>query len=131
MELIQELEVWYVIPSIRREITIAMNSSGLKQTEIAKRLGVTKAAVNQYLSGKRGNEIKLTKTLKENINQAAGSINNELDSIRYIQYLLNLSRKEKIVCNIHRTLKKELNGCNACFELPEIKQNLIQIRRQI
>lgn len=127
MELLQELEVWYVIPAIRREIALAMKSNNLKQVEIARRLGVTKAAVSQYLSGKRGSEVKLDSSIKEKINHIAANINNELDSVRYIQYLLNVSRNEKIICQIHRNFDKNLNKCNVCFELPEIKQNLIKI----
>lgn len=127
MELLQELEVWYLIPAIRREIALAMKSNNLKQVEIAKRLGVTKAAVNQYLSGKRGSGVKLNSSIKEKINHIAANINNELDSVKYIQYLLNVSRKEKIICQIHKNFDKNFDNCNVCFELPEIKQNLIKI----
>ncbi len=127
MELLQELEVWYVIPAIRREIALAMKSKGLKQVEIANKLGITKAAVNQYLSGKRGAEVSLNSRIKERINHIADEINNSSDSIKYIQYLLNLSRNEKIACQIHRSFDKNFDNCNVCFEFPEIKQNLIQI----
>ncbi|MBI2148883.1 hypothetical protein HYU23_04335 [Candidatus Woesearchaeota archaeon] len=123
MELIQELEVWYVIPAIRKEITIAMQSNGLKQVEIAKRLGLTKAAVNQYLSNKRGNELKFNNKIKQQIMESTKRINNEFDSVREIQYLINIAREEKIACQVHRNLDNSFKSCNICFEQP-----LIQLR---
>ena len=123
MELPQELEVWYVIPAIRKEITIVMQSNGLKQVEIAKRLGLTKAAVNQYLSNKRGNELKLNNKIKKQIIESTLRINNEFDSAREIQHLINIAREEKIVCQVHRNLDNSKKSCNVSFEQP-----LIQLR---
>jgi len=116
METIQELEVWYIIPSIRKELTTALKEKGLKQVEIAERLGVTKAAINQYLSKKRGNEIKFNETLKNEVRQAASRINTRFDTIKEIQNLIELTRKERIVCQVHKMLDKEFNKCDVCFE---------------
>ncbi|MBS3152291.1 winged helix-turn-helix transcriptional regulator [Candidatus Woesearchaeota archaeon] len=118
MELIQELEVWYVIPAIRKELALAMHNSGLKQVEIAKRLGLTKAAINQYLSEKRGTEIKFNSKIKASITNSASRIKNGFDSVREIQYLLNISREEKIACQFHKNLDNSFKGCNACYEPP-------------
>ena len=123
MELIQELEVWYIIPAIRKELAKAMLNTGLKQVEIAKKLGLTKAAVNQYFSDKRGSGVKFNSDIKEKIKIAANNINNEFDSVRYIQSLINLTREEKVACQVHKKMNKEFQGCNVCFEQP-----LIQIR---
>ena len=61
-----EIIIWYVLPGIRREITKNMIKNGLTQKEAAKKLGVTDAAVSQYLSEKRGRvEIKDKKILRE------------------------------------------------------------------
>lgn len=50
-----ELIIWYVLPDLRNEISrVLLDEYNYKQVEIAKVLGVTKAAVNQYLSSKRG-----------------------------------------------------------------------------
>ncbi|UCH89552.1 MAG: zinc ribbon domain-containing protein [Thermoplasmata archaeon] len=50
-----EVIIWYVIPDLRNEISrILLEDYNYKQVEIARLLGVTKAAVNQYLSSKRG-----------------------------------------------------------------------------
>ena len=102
MELPQELEVWYVIPAIRKELASAMKSNGLKQVEIAKRLGVTKSAITQYINESRGNEIKLNERIKKEVVGSAQKINNTMDTIREIQYLLSVTREEKVICQIHK-----------------------------
>lgn len=45
----------------------------LSQVQVAEKLGVTEAAVSQYLSGKRG-EITLTPELEKEISKSAGLI---------------------------------------------------------
>lgn len=121
MELPQELEVWYVIPTIRKELTLAMKENGLKQVEIARRLGVTKAAVTQYINEKRGNEIKLNNKIKQEVAISAKKINNPIDVVREIQYLLDVTRKEKVICQIHKSMEKGFDNCNVCFEKPLIQ----------
>jgi predicted transcriptional regulator len=50
-----EYIVWHGLPVLRKEITRCMiNDFGLREREAAEKLGVTPAAVSQYLSGKRG-----------------------------------------------------------------------------
>ena len=50
-----EIIVWNVVPIIRKEFAITLiNNHGLKQKEVAKKLGITEATVSRYISGKRG-----------------------------------------------------------------------------
>jgi hypothetical protein len=50
-----ELIVWYVLPTIRREIAKELVTNyHMTQAEVAKRFGVTDAAISQYLKKKRG-----------------------------------------------------------------------------
>lgn len=50
-----EFSVWYVLPSLRRELALALISEhGLSQRRTADLLGLTEAAVSQYVHGKRG-----------------------------------------------------------------------------
>ncbi len=121
MELPQELEVWYVIPTIRKELALAMKNKGLKQVEIAHRLGVTKSAITQYLNDKRGSELKFNNNIKEEIGKSALKINSQLDALREIQYLIGFTRQEKVICQIHRNLEKGFGSCNVCFEQSLIK----------
>ena len=62
-----EYMMWNGLPVIRREIAESMiNKYGLNQKEAAKKLGVTPAAVCQYVSKKRGKikprKIRITST---------------------------------------------------------------------
>ena len=50
-----ELVVWYVLPTIRREVAKELvNTHGLSQADVARKFGVTDAAISQYLKKKRG-----------------------------------------------------------------------------
>jgi predicted transcriptional regulator len=45
-----------MLPSLRAEMVSRLVSErGISQSEAARRLGVTRAAISQYVSGKRGN----------------------------------------------------------------------------
>ena len=49
-----EVIVQYVLPAIRAEMAVRMREEGISQAQIARILGVTPAAVNQYVKSKRG-----------------------------------------------------------------------------
>lgn len=50
-----ELVVWYVLPTIRREVAKELvKTHGMSQAEVARKFGVTDAAISQYLKKKRG-----------------------------------------------------------------------------
>ena len=50
-----ELIVWYVLPTIRRELARELvETHSMTQAEVARRFGVTDAAISQYLKKKRG-----------------------------------------------------------------------------
>ena len=55
-----ELIVWYVLPAIRRELARELvDKHGMIQAEVARKFGVTDAAVSQYLKSKRGSNKEL------------------------------------------------------------------------
>lgn len=118
MEMPQEIEVWYIIPAIRKELAISMKNRGLKQSEIAKRLGLTKAAITNYLTKKRAKEINFNPEFKKQIDDSAVNIHDEFGAMKEIQKLLTIVNKSKIICEIHRMngKDKDLKDCNVCFE---------------
>ena len=96
----QEIEVWYIIPAIRRELTkILIQKHELKQKQVAKILGTSEAAISQYLHKKRATEIKFPKTMKKQFELAAEEIlKNNKKAVSEIINLLNLTKKLGVAC---------------------------------
>ena len=70
-----ELIVWYVLPAIRREFArVLVKEFNLTQREAAKKLGVTEAAVSQYLKSKRGKDMKFNQEIIDEIEKSAKEI---------------------------------------------------------
>ena len=70
-----EYMMWNGLPVIRKEIAESMiNNFGLNQKEAAKKLGVTPAAVCQYISKKRGKIKIVDKSILIEINKSAERI---------------------------------------------------------
>ena len=64
----QEIEVWYIIPKIRRELaSLLVKKHKLSYEKAGEVLGVTKSAVSQYLSNKRANKIELSAQIKKEL----------------------------------------------------------------
>jgi predicted transcriptional regulator len=115
MNLPQEIEVWYIIPAIRRELAKAMLRMGLKQKEIAGKLGVTDAAISQYMKSKRASEVKFDSRIRKEIEKSAGRLIKGGNAMMETQRLVRLCRKEGLVCRIGRRLGNSPEGCRACF----------------
>ena len=112
----QEIEVFYVLPALRRELAVCMKEFGKSQKEIAKLVGVTEAAISQYLSSKRATFLQFDSKVKLAIKNSAENITDELSLTRELQRLLILTRQERIVCKVHENLGTAQKGCNVCFE---------------
>jgi len=96
----QEIEVWYIIPAIRRELSKELVKTHGMTLEMAGGLiGVSKAAVSQYISKKRGKSIKLTKKLLDEVKISANNINEKKSTAFHeIMRLLKLCKSEGIAC---------------------------------
>lgn len=119
----QEIEVFYVLPAIRRELAISMKTTGKSQKEIAKLLGVTEPAISQYMSHKRASTVKFSDKIKQDIGESASRILSEITLMREMQRLLHIVRNERVVCQIHEAMGSVPNNCNVCFETPLIQVN--------
>ncbi len=115
----EEVIVWYIIPAIRRELTVTLYKKGLKQSEIAKLLNLTNAAVSQYLKAKRATTIKFDDETLKILEEAAESIleNDDLENlIRQIENIINYLRKTRKICKIHSDLNNRIpDECTACI----------------
>ena len=112
----QEIEAWYVIPAIRRGFVKAMTGKGLSQKEAALKLGLTGAAVSQYMSDKRGMDVKFSSRINAEIRKSAESLMNGGNAMRELQRICNLARKERVVCRLSIKMGCKPKNCRECFK---------------
>lgn len=99
-----EVIVWDVLPSIRAALTEELVQRGLSQKEISKKLGITPAAVSQYVSKKRGYKIDVKEVMKDEIKELAdniiqGKINNVV--LKTCEICMKL-RRNRVVCGLNK-----------------------------
>ncbi|MFH1588952.1 MAG: helix-turn-helix domain-containing protein [archaeon] len=112
----QEIEVLYVLPAIRRQLTIEMKKSGKSQKEIAELLCVTESAVSQYLKSKRAAKLKFKKEMLDDIKNSANKIKNVKSMLFETQKLLRKIEKSGFLCEVHRSLSVLPSNCAECFK---------------
>jgi predicted transcriptional regulator len=113
----QEIEVWYIIPAIRREMASIMKRHGLKNNEVAKALDISDAAVSQYGKSKRGCEVIFPKEVKKRIELASERIMRDPSKlVKETQAVCDLVKEKKILCKVHRRVYKGLEECSVCIQ---------------
>ncbi len=113
----QELEVYYVLPALRRELAKAMKELGKSQKEIAGNLGVTEAAVSQYLHQKRATDVNFTKDLQKDIQESASVINDRNSFLVATQKLIRKIRGDRFICDVCKSQNKGTpKACSMCYE---------------
>jgi len=113
----QEIEVWYLIPALRRELAkIFIKIYGLNQKKAAKLLGITESAISQYLRSKRASQIKFSKKEIKLIEKSAEKIIKDENAMKEIYDLCILLRESKVICEIHKNQDKNIpKNCDVCF----------------
>ena len=120
----QEIEVWYIIPAIRRELAKSMiKDLKITQKQVAGIMELTEAAVSQYLHSKRAKEVVFTKAVLEEIKKSANDIaKNERLLMQEMMRLTNLTGVKHVMCDMHKKHDAKLpNNCEICFEEDLIK----------
>lgn len=113
----QEVEVFYILPSIRKAFAEAFKAEGWKQSRIAEVMGVTESAVSQYLKEKRAMDVTLPDAVKAKVHAAAKKTKDQSQFVFETQQLLDFMLKTKATCDVHRQLGKDVaHDCNTCFE---------------
>jgi predicted transcriptional regulator len=112
----QEIEVWYLLPAIRREFAKAMVKKRIKQREISKKMGITEAAVSQYISSKRAKNVRFPKNTKKEIEKSVEKVIKGRDMVVEMQRICKMCRKDRTLCRIHRMHGRVPKGCGVCFE---------------
>jgi hypothetical protein len=123
----QELEVRYILPAIRRELAKALiEKHELSQKETAKLLGLTEAAVSQYLHSKRATEVVFSKEIVNEVMKSAEIILKEKTQKKVMSEtfrISSLTKVKQVLCDLHRAQSKDdLAKCNICFEDNDILQ---------
>ncbi|OFV68534.1 MAG: XRE family transcriptional regulator [Candidatus Syntrophoarchaeum caldarius] len=110
-----ELIVWYILPSIRAGLASTLIESGVSQKEVAAKLGITQAAVSQYLSKKRGSSTELGEEAMNAIRELGDSIiAGDFDLLTGICDICRIVRKSGVLCDIHREMETVPDNCNMC-----------------
>lgn len=113
----QEIEVWYLIPGIRRELAkFLVEDYKMNQKDVSKILGITESAVSQYIKNKRGNEMKFSKEDIQLIKNSAKQIAvNRAEAVREIYNLCVKFRGSESLCEFHRQHDPSIDkDCNLC-----------------
>jgi len=98
----QEIEVWYILPALRREFSKLLINKGHTQREVAKKLYLTEAAVSQYMNGKRGRDLEFDDEMKREISQSLENFLKTGNLVGEFQQLCRKLRESKFLCVIHR-----------------------------
>jgi predicted transcriptional regulator len=109
----QEIEVFYIIPTIRKYIAINLKKQGLKQKDIAAIMMIDTSAISQYASTKRGNKIKINKEVQKEIEKSSKNIKDPFSYIKETQRILRHIR-ENCLCEIHKQISTIPKGCKSC-----------------
>lgn len=123
----QEVETFYILPTLRRYIAKFLKEKGIKQKDIAVILGVNTATISQYTSSKRGHQLEFTPKIIEIIKEASAKIKDQFTYLKETQILLRQIRNSDDFCLIHKQFSLVPENCNpqeigcrhgACHECP-------------
>ncbi|MCQ1539432.1 transcriptional regulator [Methanocalculus taiwanensis] len=84
-----------VLPRMRAELVYRLvNVQGVRQSEVSRRLGISRAAISQYLSRKRGSgEIELSEDMTEMLERWAFAVMNDNSHSITICDICNCTKK--------------------------------------
>ena len=114
----QEVEVRYILPTIRKEFAVEFETRGISRGEVAKILGITPAAVTMYLNKKRASYVNLTgkgiNDIKNSVTRILEKTSSPYEEIYRISKILTIDRT---VCQIHRSFDKNVpKDCKICMQ---------------
>lgn len=98
--LTQKIELNYIIPAIRKKFIEILEKRDLNDSEIAKKLRITKAAVSQYKHGKRGRSINFPKEIEKEIKKFAKDIEKSESADAVIIKIINKLKQSRYICMI-------------------------------
>jgi predicted transcriptional regulator len=112
----QEIEVWYVLPAIRKEFAKLMIKKGLSQREAAEKLGVTESAISQYIKEKRAKEvIAFDREIKSKMEKSVARVLEGGSLVKEMQKICLMVKNKRILCKISKKLGYAPKECRECF----------------
>lgn len=108
----QEIETFYIIPTIRRYFSKYLKEKGMKQKEIASILGISSSSISQYTSNKRAHKLDFPLCILQSIQNSAKKISNQQTYIKEMQHLLSIIRNQKVLCKIHQKFADIPDNCD-------------------
>lgn len=119
----QEIEVWYIIPAIRREMAMCFSREHeISYDNIASMMGLTKAAISQYIAGKRVERIKMHPKALEEVKISCNKIvKNKSTATNEILRILEIIKKKKLHCEMcGEMIDGVLHNCKE-IRIPEVE----------
>ncbi len=108
----QEVEVWYIIPSIRRELALELVNIGMNQKQAAEALEVTTAAISQYKTEKRGSSKKFNESINHEIHESAVKIKAKKSTVFHeIMRINRMVKDQGLLCKIHKEIGNPAENC--------------------
>jgi predicted transcriptional regulator len=107
----QEVEVFYIIPGLKREIALCLKRKGVKQNKIAELLQVQTATISQYLHNKRGGKIEFNQETLSEISLATELITDKISYLGQMQKLMKLIRRNGTLCKVHKQVSDVPKNC--------------------
>ena len=111
----QKVELYYVIPAIRKEFAKIMLKRGMSQKQVAGKLKITEAAVSQYLKSKRATEKVDFSAMEKEVKRSVERILEGGSVIGETQRICALARDKGIVCRISKRMGYAPKKCRECF----------------
>ena len=112
----QEIEVRYIIPSLRKELATYLKKKGLKQKDIAETLNLPPAAVSQYMKEKRGITVFSEKIKKEIQKSGDKIIKDRFATQEELLRLITIIKKSYALCEVHKQHDCVPENCDFCFK---------------
>ncbi|MDP2717250.1 MAG: hypothetical protein Q8P02_00745 [Candidatus Micrarchaeota archaeon] len=112
----QEIEVWYVLPALRREMAATLIAMGNNQKQVSRLLGVTEAAVSQYVHSKRAQKVAFGAKFKHRIEQECQKLaEGRVSAYGALQDLSAQFKHSKELCSLHQALEEVPANCDLCL----------------
>ncbi len=108
----QEIETFYILPSLRSNLAEILKEHGMKQKDIAEIMGINSATISQYRSQKRGQKIQFSSDFIDEMKVSAHKIKDRYTYIYESQRLLKVLRNTRMLCQIHRQFSDVPGVCD-------------------